>query len=79
MHMKISSIHLQESCSEGEIRLSGPNSNLAGRVEVCTGLSWTTICDDFWDSRDARVVCRQLGFSPYGIFTGIYHVIIGRV
>ena len=48
-------------CLEGSVRLTGSASDREGRVEVCIGGNWSTICGDLWDDQDASVVCRELG------------------
>ena len=32
------------------------------KVEIFRDNSWTTVCDDGWDSTDADVFCRQIGY-----------------
>ena len=72
-------LFILESCLEGNVRLlqsenlddytneyNDMDERLIGRVEVCVGGNYSTVCDDEWDNNDASVACTQMGFSPYG-------------
>ena len=55
-------------CSDGDICVADGDSQTYGQIEVCVSSMWGTVCgDQFWDSVDAGVVCRQLEFSQHGM------------
>ena len=57
------------NCVNGDVRLADGHDSFSGRVEVCANNSWGTVCDDYWDSNDAKVVCRMLHLSDNGRIT----------
>ncbi|XP_072013340.1 scavenger receptor cysteine-rich domain-containing protein DMBT1-like [Amphiura filiformis] len=46
--------------AEGSLRLVGSNNR--GRLDIYHNGEWGSICDDYFDTNDAQVACRQLGF-----------------
>ena len=56
-------------CNNTDVRLVGGTVSVNetfGRVEICFGGIWGTVCNDYWNTVEAVVVCRQLGFSSEG-------------
>ena len=65
-----------EECVSGDVRLVNGTSvsgkTVAGRLEVCSSGLWGTVCRlDSWTTREASVVCRQLGFDVTDTGMGI--------
>uniref|UniRef100_A0A669EP76 Lysyl oxidase homolog n=1 Tax=Oreochromis niloticus TaxID=8128 RepID=A0A669EP76_ORENI len=48
---------------ETSIRIVGGRSSYEGRVEVQVGSKWGTVCSTGWTTKEAMVVCRQLGLG----------------
>ena len=59
-------VDMTANCTLGDLRLVNGTSDLEGRVEVCFGNLWGTICHNSWDNRDAGVICKQLFNSSFG-------------
>ena len=57
------STSIAPGCTENSVRLVSGQTPYDGRVEICLNGVWGSVCDDRWDYRDAKVVCRQLNYD----------------
>ena len=65
---------LFSDCYVGELRLTGIGSTvIQGNVELCIYNTFKAICGNVWSSKDAEVVCRQLGFYSSMLMWSILH------
>ena len=71
---------LSECFNDGEFRVfnrtfengPGSRSSFAGRIEVCVNRTYGSVCDEYWDNRDAMAYCRNEGRSlGFGKLEGV--------
>ena len=55
---------------EGELRLTGGRYSGEGRLELCSGGVWGTVCNKIWDVAAARIACAELDLNFGGNMTG---------
>ena len=63
-HLDDVGVICEDACPLGAVTLVDGNVPENGRVEVCLGGKWGTVCDHEWDHQDCQTICKQLGF-PY--------------
>ena len=49
--------------ADDDLRLRGGATHNEGRLEIFHDHEWGTICDDFFGRRDAKVACKQMGYT----------------
>ncbi len=54
--------------------MNGATDKSSGRVEVYVTQvdEWGTICDDYFDNKEANVICSMLGYQKVGQQTCLY-------
>ena len=64
-HLFLDTSRIWDNPRIGQIRLTGGNYSNQGVLEVYCNGQWGTVCDNGFGTTDARVACRQLGYSTY--------------
>uniref|UniRef100_A0A1X7TKP1 SRCR domain-containing protein n=1 Tax=Amphimedon queenslandica TaxID=400682 RepID=A0A1X7TKP1_AMPQE len=51
------------TCTDGSVRLVGGINELEGNVEICLNKFWGSVCHSGWNTIDANIACKQLGYQ----------------
>ena len=78
-HFAVVTLDLQ--CNETDVRLVRGQTPHEGEVEIYLNGVWGSVCAEqywwqreHWDIREARVVCRQLGYDGREFLQGVQHI-----
>ena len=66
-------ISVSDTSQTFPLRLVGGKTSNEGRIEIFFNNCWSTICDVGWDSTDATVACKQLGYQYGEAISGGYY------
>ena len=68
MRAPIANLFVIGPCREGDVKLITEigSASRAGIVLACVNGRWGKVCGGVSDPFFASVVCKQLGYSPYG-------------
>lgn len=58
------------------MRLTNGSVAQEGRVEVCSGNIWGTVCSDGFDKIDGYVVCKELDLGNSGVLNYKYIIML---
>lgn len=73
------------TCIEGDVRLFSMagydrfQEFVTGEAQICLNNNFVSVCDDSWDNSDASVVCKQIGFSPFGKFNTRLYILANLI
>ena len=65
IHVKTSCVSIYSSAecmANGDVQLTGYETESEGIVEICHNSTWGSVCDDECDPEVPEVVCKNLGY-----------------
>lgn len=61
------------NCTDGQLRLTGGDTEMDGRVEICYGNVWFGVCSDNYNSYNKpSTICAALGYSSQGTYSNVH-------